>query len=46
MLISLCGVLCCYVGALLVLPLHFATSLVCYERVFGLKEEETAVPSA
>lgn len=32
------GLLCCYVGALLILPITFGTHWICYERVFGIKE--------
>jgi hypothetical protein len=37
-LLSFAGLLCCYVGALLVLPLTLGTHWICYERVFGIKE--------
>jgi uncharacterized membrane protein len=37
-LLSCAGLLCCYVGALLVLPLTFGAQWICYERVFGIKE--------
>ncbi|MBS1766133.1 MAG: hypothetical protein JST05_01830 [Acidobacteria bacterium] len=35
-LVSFLGVLCCYVGAFLVLPLSLGTHWICYERVFGI----------
>ena len=37
-LLSFAGLLCCYVGAFLVLPITFGTHWICYERVFGMKE--------
>ncbi|HET6330659.1 MAG TPA: hypothetical protein VFF76_07720 [Holophagaceae bacterium] len=37
-LLTFAGLLCCYVGALFVLPLTFGTHWICYERVFGIKE--------
>jgi uncharacterized membrane protein len=37
-LLSFAGLLCCYVGALFVLPLTIGTHWICYERVFGIKE--------
>jgi uncharacterized membrane protein len=36
-LASFAGVLCCYVGAFLVLPLTLGTHWICYERVFGIQ---------
>ncbi|MCU1265990.1 MAG: hypothetical protein JWM21_2308 [Acidobacteria bacterium] len=36
-LLGLAGVLCCYVGALLVLPLSFAATACAYRQVFGLE---------
>lgn len=45
-LLSCAGLLCCYVGALLVLPLTFGTHWICYERVFGIKAAEAAPPTA
>ena len=38
--LSLAGLLCCYVGALLVLPITLGTHWICYERVFGIKEAD------
>lgn len=37
-LLSCVGLLCCYIGALLILPLTFGTHWICYERVFGIKD--------
>jgi uncharacterized membrane protein len=37
-LLSLVGVLFCYVGAFLVLPIGFAAIATAYEQVFGLEE--------
>ena len=37
-LLSCAGLLCCYVGALFVLPLTIGTHWICYERVFGIRE--------
>lgn len=39
-LLSFAGVLCCYIGAFLILPLTFGTHWICYERVFGMKADE------
>ena len=39
-LLGFVGVLCCYVGAFLVLPVTIGTHWICYERVFGIKEQE------
>ncbi len=36
-LLSLAGLLCCYVGALLVLPITLGSHWICYERVFGIQ---------
>jgi len=41
-LLSFAGLLCCYVGAFLVLPITLGTHWICYERVFGIKEEHHA----
>ena len=38
-LMSFVGVLCCYVGAFLVLPIGFAAIATAYEQVFGLAGE-------
>jgi uncharacterized membrane protein len=40
---SLVGMMCCYVGALLWIPIHFASSVVAYERVFGFSEPPARV---
>lgn len=40
-LVNLVGVLCCYVGAFLVLPLTLGTHWICYERVFGMRESHS-----
>jgi uncharacterized membrane protein len=37
-LLSFCGVLLCYVGAFLVMPITFGAVAVAYEQVFGLSE--------
>jgi uncharacterized membrane protein len=37
-LLSFCGVLLCYVGAFLVMPITFGAIAVAYEQVFGLSE--------
>ena len=37
-LVSFVGLLCCYVGAFLVLPITFAAIATAYEQVFGLAE--------
>lgn len=39
-LLGFAGVLCCYVGAFLVLPVTIGTHWICYERVFGIKEAD------
>lgn len=41
-LLTFAGLLCCYVGALFILPLTFGTHWICYERVFGIKEADEA----
>lgn len=41
-LLSFAGLLCCYVGALLVLPITIGTHWICYERVFGIREIDEA----
>lgn len=40
-LLSFAGLLCCYVGAFLVLPITLGTHWICYERVFGVPEKAT-----
>jgi uncharacterized membrane protein len=42
--LSLVGVLCCYVGAFLVLPVTMGAQMLAYERVFGWAD--AAVPPA
>jgi len=37
-LLTFCGVLLCYVGAFLVMPISFGAIAVAYEQVFGLSE--------
>lgn len=37
-LLSFCGVLLCYVGVFLVLPLQYGAIAVAYQRVFGLSD--------
>ncbi|HXC17148.1 MAG TPA: hypothetical protein VNV60_06880 [Holophagaceae bacterium] len=41
-LLTFAGLLCCYVGALFVLPLTLGTHWICYERVFGIKQADEA----
>ena len=41
LLLSLAGLLCCYVGAFLVLPITLGTHWLCYERIFGINGAET-----
>jgi len=36
--LGLGGVLCCYVGAFLVLPVTFGAQMVAYEKIFGLAD--------
>lgn len=43
-LMSFVGVLFCYVGAFLVMPLSFAAIAMAYEQVFGLGEFQPNVP--
>ena len=37
-LLGMAGVLCCYVGAFLVLPVTMGAQWICYEQVFGTTE--------
>jgi len=37
-LLGMAGLLCCYVGAFLVLPITLGAQWICYERVFGAAE--------
>jgi hypothetical protein len=43
-LLSFCGVLLCYVGVFLVMPVSFAAIAMAYEQVFGLGEVQPNVP--
>jgi hypothetical protein len=43
-LMSLAGVLLCYVGVFLVLPISFAAIAMAYEQVFGLGEQQPNLP--
>lgn len=43
-LLSFAGVLLCYVGAFLVMPITFGAIAVAYEQVFGLGEVQPNVP--
>jgi uncharacterized membrane protein len=43
-LLSFAGVLLCYVGAILVLPISFGAIATAYEQVFGLREVQPNVP--
>ncbi len=43
-LLSLAGVLLCYVGVFLVLPISFAAIAMAYEQVFGLGEQQSNLP--
>lgn len=50
-LLSFAGVLLCYVGAILLLPIHFGALALAYEQVFGLSDAHpeptvSAPPSA
>jgi len=40
---SLVGMMCCYVGAFLWMPINFASFVVAYERVFGFSEPPSRV---
>lgn len=42
-LLSFCGLLLCYVGAFLVLPIQYAAIAVAYEKVFGLSDSSHIV---
>ena len=42
-LLTFCGVLLCYVGVVLVLPLQYGAIAVAYERVFGLSDPTQVV---
>jgi hypothetical protein len=44
MLLSFVGVLLCYVGALLMLPIHFAAWSVAYRQVFSYRNETPPAP--
>ncbi len=37
-LLGFLGLLCCYIGVLLALPIIYGTHWLCYERVFGIYE--------
>jgi len=43
-LLSFVGVLCCYIGVFLVLPVSFAAIATAYEQVFGLGEFQPNLP--
>lgn len=43
-LMAFAGVLCCYVGVLLVMPVGFAATACAYRQVFGLTPIETFYP--
>ena len=43
-LLSFVGVLCCYVGAFLAMPVSFAAIATAYEQVFGLGEFQPNLP--
>jgi uncharacterized membrane protein len=45
-LLNTVGILFCYVGAFLVLPIGFAALAVAYERVFGLGDVQPVAPPA
>ena len=40
--LSFLGLLCCYVGAFLILPITLGAQWICYERVFGIQEAGAA----
>jgi hypothetical protein len=44
LLLGLLGVMCCYVGAFLVMPFSFAAILIAYQQVFGPEAKTTAQP--
>lgn len=44
MLLSFVGVLLCYVGAILMLPIHFAAWAVAYRQVFSFADEKPPAP--
>jgi hypothetical protein len=43
-LLGLAGILLCYVGLFLVLPINFASISIAYNQVFGLAKIESAMP--
>ena len=43
-LLGLLGVLCCYVGAFLVMPVTIGAQWICYERIFGIQAPEAQAP--
>ena len=43
-LLTFCGVILCYVGAFLVMPISYAAIAMAYEQVFGLREVQPNVP--
>ncbi|MGH9871825.1 MAG: hypothetical protein ACRD9S_05075 [Pyrinomonadaceae bacterium] len=43
-LLTFVGVLFCYVGAFLVMPISFGAIAAAYEQVFGLSEQQTNLP--
>ena len=43
-LLTFVGVLFCYVGAFLVMPISFAAIAMAYEQVFGLGEVQPNLP--
>jgi uncharacterized membrane protein len=43
-LLTFVGLLFCYVGAFLVMPIGFAAIAVAYEQVFGLSEVKSNLP--
>lgn len=44
LLLGLLGTMCCYVGALLIMPLSFAAVLIAYQQVFGLERPNPVAP--
>lgn len=43
-LMTFAGVICCYVGAIFVMPITYAALAIAYEQVFGLAEGQPRVP--
>ena len=44
MLLGVLGMMCCYVGTFLIMPLSFAAMLVAYQQVFGSESPPTVQP--